>query len=81
MARELRCPIHGKPLVCYCPACRGATRSKRKATASRKNGRRGGRPRLPKRLLTTAGLKMREYRERLKAEADKSQRGLNSERL
>jgi hypothetical protein len=42
-----KCKIHGIPLICYCPACRGSVRSKRKAKASRENGKLGGRP--PKR--------------------------------
>jgi hypothetical protein len=40
----MRCKIHGVKLVCFCPACRGAVRSKRKAEASRANGALGGRP-------------------------------------
>ena len=40
----MKCPIHNIPLVCYCPACRGEVKSKRKAAASRENGRLGGRP-------------------------------------
>lgn len=43
---NLKCPIHDIPLVCYCPACRAAVTSKRKAAASRENGKLGGRPRL-----------------------------------
>src|SRR5437773_12018573 len=44
MARPMnRCPIHKVPLVCFCPACRGAVRSKRKAQSSRENGKLGGR--------------------------------------
>lgn len=45
---KLKCRIHGVPLVCFCPACRGAARSKRKAEASRRNGVLGGRPRKQK---------------------------------
>ena len=41
----VKCPIHNIDLVCYCPACRGSAKSKRKAAASRKNGKLGGRPR------------------------------------
>jgi hypothetical protein len=41
----MKCPIHNIPLVCYCPACRGSAKSKRKAAASRNNGKLGGRPR------------------------------------
>jgi hypothetical protein len=40
----MKCPIHNIPLVCYCPACRGAVTSKRKAASSRANGKLGGRP-------------------------------------
>lgn len=40
----MKCPIHKIPLVCYCPACRGEKKSKRKAAASRENGKMGGRP-------------------------------------
>jgi hypothetical protein len=40
----MKCPIHGIPLVCYCPACRGGVRSQLKAEAARKNGKLGGRP-------------------------------------
>lgn len=40
----MKCPIHGIPLVCYCPACRGSTRSEQKTQAARENGRLGGRP-------------------------------------
>ncbi len=41
----MKCPIHNVPLVCYCPACRGSAKSKRKAASSRENGKKGGRPR------------------------------------
>ena len=44
MRQKLKCEIHGVPLVCYCPACRGSARSERKARSSRENGRLGGRP-------------------------------------
>jgi hypothetical protein len=40
----MRCKVHRVKLVCFCPACRGAARSKRKAQASRQNGLKGGRP-------------------------------------
>ena len=40
----MKCPIHNIPLVCYCPACRGAAKSTRKAKSSRENGKLGGRP-------------------------------------
>src|SRR5260370_39340041 len=39
-----KCPKHHIDLVSFCPACRGAVRSKRKAISSRKNGKLGGRP-------------------------------------
>lgn len=39
-----KCKIHGIRMNCTCPACAGAMRSKRKARASRRNGRLGGRP-------------------------------------
>ena len=45
---RLKCKVHGIPLVCYCPACRGSVRSKRKAESSRANGKLGGRPRKDK---------------------------------
>jgi hypothetical protein len=42
------CPIHGKPGVLIYPCCvgakGGAQKSKRKAEASRRNGKKGGRP-------------------------------------
>lgn len=41
---EMKCSIHKVPLVCYCPVCRGSAKTKRKAAASRENGRLGGRP-------------------------------------
>jgi hypothetical protein len=41
---SMKCPIHGIPLVCYCPACRGGARSEQKAQAARENGKLGGRP-------------------------------------
>jgi hypothetical protein len=44
MIQAVRCPIHNVKLVCFCPACRGSIRSKRKARASRENGKLGGRP-------------------------------------
>jgi hypothetical protein len=40
----MKCPIHRIDLICYCPACRGARTSARKAKASAANGRLGGRP-------------------------------------
>jgi hypothetical protein len=44
MIELMKCSIHNIPLVCYCPACRGEAKSKRKAMSSRKNGKMGGRP-------------------------------------
>jgi hypothetical protein len=44
MAIQPKCRIHGVPLVCFCPACRGSARSPRKARTSRRNGKFGGRP-------------------------------------
>jgi len=41
---SMRCKIHRVKLVCFCPACRGAAKSKRKAEAARLNGALGGRP-------------------------------------
>lgn len=40
----MRCAIHNIKLICFCPACRGSVRSKRKAHSSRRNGKLGGRP-------------------------------------
>ncbi len=40
----MKCSLHNIELVCFCPACRGSVTSRRKAEASRKNGKRGGRP-------------------------------------
>jgi hypothetical protein len=40
----MKCPIHEIEMICYCPACRGSATSKRKARASRENGKLGGRP-------------------------------------
>lgn len=39
-----KCRIHNMRLICFCPACRGAVTSRRKARASRENGKLGGRP-------------------------------------
>ena len=44
MKINLKCRIHGVPLVCFCPACYGTVRSKRKAKSSRANGKLDGRP-------------------------------------
>ena len=44
MTARPMCKIHGIPLICYCPACRGAAKSERKAESSRENGKLGGRP-------------------------------------
>jgi hypothetical protein len=40
----LICRVHKVQLICFCPACRGAARSARKARSSRRNGKLGGRP-------------------------------------
>ena len=40
----MKCPVHKIPLFSYCPACRGAVTSDRKAKTSRANGMLGGRP-------------------------------------
>ena len=40
----MKCLIHHIELICYCPACLGSTISKKKAAASRSNGKLGGRP-------------------------------------
>ena len=40
----MKCPIHKIELICYCPACRGAVTTERKAGTSRSNGKLGGRP-------------------------------------
>lgn len=40
----MKCPIHKVELICFCPACRGSARTKRKAQSSRRNGKLGGRP-------------------------------------
>lgn len=47
---NVRCKVHGVPLVCFCPACRGSAHSERKARASRQNGRKGGRPKMRAKL-------------------------------
>ena len=52
-----KCPVHKIDLVCFCPACRGSVRSKRKAASSRENGKLGGRPRKAK--ATKAAAKKR----------------------
>ena len=44
------CEVHGIPLICYCPACRGEVRSARKKAAAMANGKRGGRPKKNKAL-------------------------------
>ena len=61
----VKCPIHKIDLVCYCPACRGAVTSKRKAAASRTNGRLGGRPQ--QKRVKPASLYQRERRAQVKA--------------
>jgi aryl-alcohol dehydrogenase-like predicted oxidoreductase len=68
MRPRLKCKIHGIPLVCYCPACRGSVHSQRKAKSSAENGRQGGRKRLPDGEVTKGALYAREYRKRKKAE-------------
>jgi len=40
----MKCPIHKIKLICYCPACREAVTTDRKASSSRNNGKLGGRP-------------------------------------
>lgn len=52
-----KCPIHKVELVCYCPVCRGAVSSKRKAASSRENGKLGGRPKGSKNKLKSQGEK------------------------
>jgi hypothetical protein len=47
---DLRCTQHKISLVIFCPACRGSRSSERKASASRENGKLGGRPRKGARL-------------------------------
>jgi hypothetical protein len=51
---RLKCKIHGVPLVCFCPACRGSVTSKRKARSSRENGKLGGRPPKAKKAAKSA---------------------------
>lgn len=67
---SLRCEIHDIELICYCPACRGSVRSRRKAEASRENGRLGGRPPRPWNKLSEAGkrARMRRAKKSLKGE-------------
>jgi hypothetical protein len=57
-----KCKIHGVPLVCFCPACRGSVRNRRKAEASRQNGHLGGRPKMPWGQLSEAGKRARKRR-------------------
>lgn len=59
---RMKCRIHNVLLICFCPACRGEATSKLKTQSSQENGKLGGRPRLPDRLLSPATL----YRRRLK---------------
>ena len=41
----MKCHIHPNvEMICYCPACRGSVKSKAKRSASRENGKLGGRP-------------------------------------
>jgi hypothetical protein len=54
VAMKLKCKVHGIPLVCYCPACRGSARSKHKAESSRANGKLGGRPKGKRKVETKA---------------------------
>lgn len=44
MPTKDQCAVHGIDLVKFCPACRGETKSKKKAASSRENGKLGGRP-------------------------------------
>src|ERR1035437_10135660 len=46
VAVRFKCKIHGVPLVCFCPACHGGIRTARKARASKRNGKLGGRPKV-----------------------------------
>jgi hypothetical protein len=55
MATTPKCKIHGIPLVCYCPACRGQVTSERKAETSRLNGRLGDRPKGSKNRKSKGG--------------------------
>jgi len=71
MGIKLKCKVHGVPLVCFCPACRGAATSERKARSSRRNGRLGGRPRLPDNQIGQAACYQRERQARLKQQAKK----------
>lgn len=68
---RLKCKIHGVPLVCYCPACRGAVQSERKAQSSRANGQLGGRPLKPWNRLSEAGKRARMRREQKSSEGGK----------
>jgi hypothetical protein len=57
---RLKCRVHGIPLICYCPACRGSVSSQRKARSSRENGKLGGRPKMPWSQLSEAGKRGRK---------------------
>lgn len=72
----MKCRIHKIPLICYCPACRGAAKSAQKAESSRMNGLRGGRPRKAESQVTPSALYQRERREKLRAE-EKIKKGGN----
>lgn len=70
----MQCPVHKVDLVCFCPACRGAVTSVRKARSSRHNGMRGGRPRLSDEEVSLDALYQRARRERMKQKAAKALR-------
>lgn len=53
------CPIHKIDLVCFCPACRGAMKSKVKAAAARVNGKLGGRRKKDQKAANSVKVKLR----------------------